>query len=69
MHAQRLTDTEQPRLWLVADEALLYRRYGGSETTREQLSLVTGLVESGRVTLQLTPWTHPHTPRPLVPLS
>ncbi|WP_017580152.1 helix-turn-helix domain-containing protein [Nocardiopsis valliformis] len=61
MRAQRLTDTEHPRLWLVADEALLYRRYGGSETTREQLSLVTGLVESGRVTLQLIPMdTPPH---------
>lgn len=57
-----LAESTHPKLWLVIDEALLYRRYGGVETTREQLEHVVELVERGRITVQLIPVDTPKHP-------
>jgi hypothetical protein len=58
----RLAESTHPKLWLVIDEALLYRRYGGKEVTREQLEHVVELVERGRITVQLIPMDTPKHP-------
>ncbi|MEU0489792.1 helix-turn-helix transcriptional regulator [Nocardiopsis sp. NPDC006139] len=65
--AEALTSRPYPKLWIVADEALLYRRYGSLETTREQLESVLDLVERGRITVQTIPMNtrkHPGTGGP-----
>lgn len=62
-----LAESTHPKLWLVIDEALLYRRYGSAETTREQLEHTMDLVERGRITVQLIPMDtrkHPGTGGP-----
>ncbi|MDA2808003.1 helix-turn-helix domain-containing protein [Nocardiopsis suaedae] len=62
--ATRLTESPRPKLWIVMDEALLYRRYGSTETTRDQLASVIDLVERDRITVQLLPMNaakHPGT--------
>lgn len=57
-----MAESTHPKLWLVIDEALLYRRYGGREVTREQLEHVVELVERGRITVQLIPMDAPKHP-------
>lgn len=45
----------RPKLWLVVDEPLLKRRYGGFDATREQLAHIARLAEEERITLQVVP--------------
>ncbi|PRX95754.1 hypothetical protein CLV72_109367 [Allonocardiopsis opalescens] len=49
---QRMTEANRPMLWVVADESILWRRFGGASVTRDQLDHVMRLVEAGRVHLQ-----------------
>ena len=51
--AAKLKESESPRLWLVFDESLLSRRYGGIETTKVQLASVIELAERGRICTQM----------------
>ncbi|MEU3142073.1 DUF5753 domain-containing protein [Nocardiopsis alba] len=50
------------KLWLVMDESLLLRRYGGSEVTRAQLDHIAKLAERERVNLQVVPLDVPKHP-------
>ncbi|SFA78763.1 Helix-turn-helix domain-containing protein [Amycolatopsis marina] len=55
--AQRyLTDLDPPRLWLVVDEAALYRQIGGPKVLRGQLEKVRKLAERPNVTVQVIPF-------------
>ncbi|MDS1270761.1 helix-turn-helix transcriptional regulator [Lipingzhangella sp. LS1_29] len=45
----------RPKLWLVIDEPLLKRRYGGVGAVREQLAHIARLAEEERITLQVIP--------------
>lgn len=60
--AARLADRERPRLWVVFDEALLFRRYGGQEVTRGQIAAVVDLVVRERITVQMIPMGAPKHP-------
>jgi transcriptional regulator with XRE-family HTH domain len=53
--AKAMEQALRPKLWLVIDEPLLQRRYGGPEATREQLAHIAGLAEKERITLQIVP--------------
>ncbi|QBI53666.1 hypothetical protein EKD16_09360 [Streptomonospora litoralis] len=48
-----------PKIWLVIDETIMARRYGGAATMREQLSYVVDLAEGERVTLQMVRASEP----------
>ncbi len=60
--AHSMQESLRPMLWLVVDESLLKRRYGGSEASREQLAYVAALAERERLTLQVAPMDHPKHP-------
>ncbi len=60
--AARLAESTHPKLWLVVDETLLYRRYGSLKATQEQLESVVDLIERGRITMQLIPMDAPRHP-------
>lgn len=53
--AKHMADAVTPKLWLVFDESLLYRRYGGAEAARTQLAHMAELAERERVTFQVIP--------------
>lgn len=60
--AKFFAESLRPMLWLVLDESLLIRRYGGAEATHTQLDYLVGLAEKERITLQLVPAGHPRHP-------
>lgn len=60
--ATHFVDALRPLLWLVLDQSLLSRRYGGVITAREQLSHLADLAERERITLQIMPADHPRRP-------
>ncbi|MFE1076983.1 helix-turn-helix domain-containing protein [Nocardiopsis alba] len=60
--AERMADAETPKLWLVVDESILLRRYGGAEATQAQLEHITKLAERERVNLQVVPLDSPKHP-------
>ncbi|TQN30229.1 helix-turn-helix protein [Haloactinospora alba] len=60
--AQNMADTPRPMLWLALDATLLGRRYGGSETTQEQLAYIAELAKQERITVQVVPADHPRHP-------
>ncbi|MFB8764024.1 helix-turn-helix domain-containing protein [Nocardiopsis alba] len=60
--AERMAEAETPKLWLVVDESILLRRYGGAEATRAQLEHITKLAERERVNLQVVPLNSPKHP-------
>ncbi|WP_026116282.1 helix-turn-helix domain-containing protein [Nocardiopsis valliformis] len=60
--AEDLAGATTPKLWLVVDESLLSRRYGGAEVTRAQLEYIAELAERERLTLQVVPVDSPKHP-------
>lgn len=60
--AEHMAEADTPKLWLVVDESLLLRRYGGAEATRAQLEHIAGLAERERVNLQVVPLDSPKHP-------
>ncbi len=60
--AGHFANSLRPLLWLVLDETLLHRRYGGVKVIREQLTHLADLAEGGRITLQVMPADHPRHP-------
>ncbi len=60
--AKHFSEALRPLLWLVLDQSLLGRRYGGVDVTREQLEYLIELSERGRITLQIMPSDHPKHP-------
>lgn len=55
--AESMRVARRPLLYLVLDESLLRRRYGGAEATAAQLDYVVSLADAGRVTVQVVPET------------
>ncbi|PSK93597.1 helix-turn-helix protein [Murinocardiopsis flavida] len=65
--ARDMAKAISPQLWLIVDQTVLARRYGSSDTVREQLSYVAGLIERGRLMVQMIPadaHRHPGTSGP-----
>ncbi|XKK37357.1 helix-turn-helix transcriptional regulator [Nocardiopsis sp. ARC36] len=60
--ARHMADAVTPKLWLVVDETLLLRRYGGAEASRTQLVHMAELAERERVSLQVVPLDAPKHP-------
>lgn len=67
--AKHMADAATPKLWLVVDESLLFRRYGGSEVTRTQFEHVAELAERERLSLQIAPLDAPKHPGNSGPFS
>ncbi len=51
--AQRVAERHSPKLWLVVDETIFGRRYGGVGVMRRQLEHVADLVQTGRLSVQV----------------
>ncbi|MDE3724183.1 helix-turn-helix transcriptional regulator [Nocardiopsis sp. N85] len=56
--AKNFAESLRPLLWLVLDETLIHRRYGGVRVAKDQLTYLADLAESGRITLQIMPADH-----------
>ncbi|MDX3091553.1 DUF5753 domain-containing protein [Streptomyces sp. ME02-6978a] len=54
----RLGEGEGPYLWVVLEEAVLRRPFGGPATMREQLHSLLESAQSSRVTVQVIPFAH-----------
>jgi transcriptional regulator with XRE-family HTH domain len=54
---QELLDRSEPQLHLILDESVLRRQVNGPTVLRVQLQRVVGLVRSGRVSIQVLPFT------------
>lgn len=55
---QRTISAENPKLWVVLDEAVLRRPLGGREVMREQVAHLLELTEHPNITLQVLPFDH-----------
>jgi len=51
--ARRFTTAENPAMRLVIDKSVIQRRIGGNAVMAEQLRHVAGLIEAGRVSVQI----------------
>jgi hypothetical protein len=51
-----LAEVDPPRLWLVVDEAALYRQIGGPKVLRGQLEKIRKLADSANITIQVLPF-------------
>jgi transcriptional regulator with XRE-family HTH domain len=73
MARQRILAREdRPRLWAVADEAVIRRQVGGPEVMRDQLRHLIECAEQGKTTLQVVPYhagAHAGTTGPFVILD
>lgn len=57
MERQRILDNPtSPLLWLILDEAVLWRPVGGTEVMRSQLKRLVELMTSRRIVLQVLPY-------------
>ncbi|MGW5651100.1 helix-turn-helix domain-containing protein [Streptomyces humi] len=54
----RLRDPDGPHLWVVLEEAVLRRPFGGTATMREQLAALLQWSESPRIGIQVVPFAH-----------
>ncbi|MGQ5635447.1 MULTISPECIES: DUF5753 domain-containing protein [unclassified Streptomyces] len=55
---ERLREADGPHLWVVLEEAVLRRPFGGPATTREQLAALLKWSDSSRVGIQVAPFAH-----------
>ncbi|MEV5408248.1 helix-turn-helix transcriptional regulator [Thermopolyspora sp. NPDC052614] len=55
---RRITSCDGPKLWVVLDEAVLRRHFGGREVMREQIGHLLELSEHPNITLQVLPFDH-----------
>jgi transcriptional regulator with XRE-family HTH domain len=53
-----LTRSDPPRIWMVMDEAVLRRPYGGADVMRAQIRHLIDAARMPHVTLQVVPFAH-----------
>ncbi|MGH3322068.1 MAG: helix-turn-helix domain-containing protein [Streptosporangiaceae bacterium] len=54
---EALLSDDPPRVWAIADEAVLFREVGGGKVMREQFQALLGFAEKPAVTVQVLPLT------------